>query len=201
VAQRLKDKVRDRITSAALDAFAKRGFRAATMAEIARRAGISTGNIYRYFPDKETLFYTVAPVSFAVEFLELVQRRVRALDGVTDVSHLPPHAPFYAVSENLLAFSIANRLRVIVLLGGAEGTRYETFAARLVRELQKLAVAHYRGLGRHVRSTAALQFALERIWLRTMVEILAASRDEAEIRQKVEAYTRYHLGGLNALFA
>ncbi|HSK08441.1 MAG TPA: helix-turn-helix domain-containing protein [Vicinamibacterales bacterium] len=204
MAQQLKDEVRDRIMSAALDAFASRGFRAATMAGIARRAGISTGNIYRYSPDKETLFDTVVPPSFAREFLQLIRRRVRSLEGVTDVARLPAGSVFRAVAEELLAFSIANRLRVIVLLGRAEGTRYAAFAPRLRAELQGLALAHYRGLGGRVRVTAAHRFALERIyddWLRTMVEILAASRDGAEIRERVEAYSRYHLGGLNALFA
>ena len=108
------------------------------------------------------------------------------------------------MAEKLLSFSTANRLRVVVLLARAQGTRYETFAGRLVAELRKLAVAHYRSLGRQVRVTAALEFALERIydnWLRAMVEILASSRDEAVIGERVEAYSRYHLGGLNALFA
>lgn len=203
MAQHLKDDVRGRILSAALHAFATGGFRAATMAGIARRARISTGNIYRYFPDKDALFYAAVPPSFAVAFLNLLRRRVRALDGVEDVSRLAPDSPFRTVSEDLLAFAIANRERVIVLLGRAGGTRYETVAGRLMAEMQKRAVRHHRRLGRSVRVTPALQFALARIygeWLRTMVEILAASRGETAIRQRVEAYSRYHLGGLNALF-
>ena len=36
--------------------FAERGFAAARMDEVARRAGISKGTLYLYFPDKEALF-------------------------------------------------------------------------------------------------------------------------------------------------
>jgi AcrR family transcriptional regulator len=203
MAQQLKEDVRDRIVSAALDVFAAKGFRASTMAEIAQSAGISTGNIYRYFPDKETLFHFVAPPSFAAALLGLLRRRVRSLDGVNDITGLGTDSPFSTVSEELLSFSIGNRKRVIILLGRGEGTRYQPFAGQLAAELRRLAIGHYRSLGRDLRVAPAQHFALERIyrnWVRTMVEILAASDRETVIRERVEAYSRYHLAGLNALF-
>src|SRR3954449_13048651 len=45
---------RERILAAAADAFAEGGL-AVTMDEIARRAGVGVGTIYRRFPDKELL--------------------------------------------------------------------------------------------------------------------------------------------------
>jgi AcrR family transcriptional regulator len=45
---------RKRILAAAAEAFAERGL-AATMDEIARRAGVGVGTVYRRFPDKEEL--------------------------------------------------------------------------------------------------------------------------------------------------
>jgi AcrR family transcriptional regulator len=44
------------IATAALAAFADNGYAAATMADIAARAGITKGTIYLYFPNKEELF-------------------------------------------------------------------------------------------------------------------------------------------------
>ncbi len=44
------------ILDAALDVFAEKGFHAATMEEIAARAGITKGTIYLYFEGKEELF-------------------------------------------------------------------------------------------------------------------------------------------------
>jgi AcrR family transcriptional regulator len=46
---------RQSIMLAACDVFSRKGVEAATMAEIATRAGISPGAIYRYFPGKEEL--------------------------------------------------------------------------------------------------------------------------------------------------
>lgn len=49
------------ITTAALELFVSKGYRATTTREICRDAGISMGTLYHYFRDKEELFFrTVA---------------------------------------------------------------------------------------------------------------------------------------------
>src|SRR5262252_1741998 len=47
---------REAILSAALDEFSIRGFEAARLDDVARRAGVAKGTIYLYFRDKESLF-------------------------------------------------------------------------------------------------------------------------------------------------
>src|SRR5437764_9289928 len=47
---------RDAILTAALDEFSTRGFEAARLDDVARRAGVAKGTIYLYFRDKESLF-------------------------------------------------------------------------------------------------------------------------------------------------
>lgn len=46
---------RDRILAAALDLFEEHGFDATAVPEIAKRAGVATGSIYRYFASKDEL--------------------------------------------------------------------------------------------------------------------------------------------------
>jgi AcrR family transcriptional regulator len=46
----------DRILDSAFDVFGEHGFQATTLKEIALGAGISSGSVYTYFPDKESLF-------------------------------------------------------------------------------------------------------------------------------------------------
>jgi AcrR family transcriptional regulator len=50
---------REQILEAALRLFSSRGYRATSVREIATAAGISTGNVYHHFPDKETIFRTL----------------------------------------------------------------------------------------------------------------------------------------------
>jgi len=57
--QRRKAARPEEIVVAALDVFVERGFAAARLEEIARRAGVTKGTIYLYFADKEALFEAV----------------------------------------------------------------------------------------------------------------------------------------------
>jgi len=56
--RRAEDRPRE-ICSAALEVFAEKGFAAARLEEIARRAGVSKGTLYLYFKDKAELFRAV----------------------------------------------------------------------------------------------------------------------------------------------
>ena len=63
---------RQTILSAALEEFSTRGFAAARLDDVARRAGVAKGTIYLYFRDKETLFQELvraelSPVVLALE--------------------------------------------------------------------------------------------------------------------------------------
>lgn len=81
---------RDAILAAALEEFSAKGFAAARLDDVAKRAGVAKGTIYLYFADKESLFQELiraemAPVAGALEaaFAEdLPLRRIieRAMD-------------------------------------------------------------------------------------------------------------------------
>lgn len=203
MAQYLKDEVQRAIAEAALRVFADKGFSRATMAEVGARARVSTGNIYRYYESKEALYQALIPDDFVATLRSLLRRRVEALGGVDDVRELEPEATYHVLSRELLAFTVENRLRVIILLARSEGTEHEGFADETVRSLVKLAVGHFRARDPSLRIDDAARRVLERIYRNlvvAMVDILAAFEDEARIRQAVEAYSRYHLAGLKALF-
>ena len=53
------ERSRAQILEAALGLFSRRGYRATNMRDIAEAAGVSTGNVYHQFPDKETIFKTL----------------------------------------------------------------------------------------------------------------------------------------------
>ena len=48
-----------RLLHAAAEVFAEKGYEKAGVAEIARRAGVGAGTVYRHFPTKEALFTAV----------------------------------------------------------------------------------------------------------------------------------------------
>jgi len=58
VVERLAE-TRERILSSALDLVSKGGYRAASVAAVAERAGVATGSVYRHFESKAELFAEV----------------------------------------------------------------------------------------------------------------------------------------------
>ena len=50
------ERSRRQILDAALDLFSHRGFGATSVRDIAERAGVSTGNVYHHFPEKEAVY-------------------------------------------------------------------------------------------------------------------------------------------------
>ncbi len=62
---------RERIVDGALDQLAEGGYASASVAAVARRAGVATGTVYRHFPSKQDLFAEV--------FRRASQREVDAL--------------------------------------------------------------------------------------------------------------------------
>jgi AcrR family transcriptional regulator len=57
--ERRRELTRSTLIDAAADVFAKRGFHAASLEEIAEAAGFTRGAIYKNFENKEELFYAV----------------------------------------------------------------------------------------------------------------------------------------------
>jgi AcrR family transcriptional regulator len=89
--QRRADERPREICAAALEVFAEKGFAAARLDEIARRAGVSKGTLYLYFKDKEALFRAVVQSAIAPN-IEAVTSAISAVD-----------APFAEVVRMLLA--------------------------------------------------------------------------------------------------
>ena len=85
--RRAEDRPRE-ICGAALEVFAEKGFAAAKLDEIAKRAGVSKGTLYLYFKDKEDLFRAVVRDTVAPN-IEAVQQAVLAANlPFSEVAHM-----------------------------------------------------------------------------------------------------------------
>ena len=104
--RRRKDARPEEIVAAALEVFVERGFAAAKLEDVARRAGVTKGTIYLYFENKEALFKavvreTIVPViakgeamaqAFTGSARDLFERLVREywrLVGETALAGIP----------------------------------------------------------------------------------------------------------------
>ena len=117
---------REAILAAALDEFSSKGFAAARLDDVAKRAGVAKGTIYLYFADKETLFQELAR-----SMLTPLIGNFEALAAVD--------LPFSVLAERLVAVVseelIGSRRKDIVRLIISEGTRFPAIADFYYREV------------------------------------------------------------------
>jgi AcrR family transcriptional regulator len=71
------------LIEAAIEVFAEKGFAAARLEEVARRAGVSKGTAYLYFPTKEALF-KAAIREVVVTRIAMSEREVEAWQGSSE---------------------------------------------------------------------------------------------------------------------
>ena len=130
------EEMRMRLLEVAGEMFAARGYAATGMRELAAAAGVSTGSLYHYFPDKLTLF------------AQLVERTVDAdlADLEEALGALPP-----STATRLDAFlKLVRKSEDVLQLQSAVLVEY----ARLARTERGVSLAPSRAA--HVRYCAAL---------------------------------------------
>lgn len=202
MAQRLKESVRASILASAAAAFARDGYRGARLQDVAAVAGVSTGNLYRYFPDKDALFDAIVPRALAARLLRLLRARVRELGTARDWGAMT--AAGSSTAHALLAFFIEYRVASLILIsGGAEGSSLGHVRPAIVQELTRLARGYVRR--HHARPDQIVpQAVLVQTFINTADMIAAILRNYEsadEIAAAFAAFWRYQLAGLQALLA
>ena len=128
---------REAILAAALDEFSLRGFEAARLDDVARRAGVAKGTIYLYFRDKESLFQ------------ELIRAMLTPVVGTIEAMG-EGDLPFRAIADRIAEFFVREiyetRRRDVIRLMIAEGPRFPKLAEFYYREVLSRIIAAMRAL-------------------------------------------------------
>lgn len=71
---------REAIVQAAIEVFGENNFRDSNIREIAKRAGVAEGTIYKYFKDKEDLFFSI-PMEKTKGYVEQLDLHLQGITG------------------------------------------------------------------------------------------------------------------------
>ncbi|MDX1516920.1 MAG: TetR/AcrR family transcriptional regulator [Woeseiaceae bacterium] len=104
------------ITDAAFRVFAKKGYAAARVAEVAEHAGVSKGLLYLYFKTKEELFKAVIK--------SVVMRRVDRLANIVETTELSSTAFLRGPMADFMKSIPGSRVAVVIRLLLAEAPRH-----------------------------------------------------------------------------
>jgi len=134
-----KPSTKERILDAALEIFSQKGFHSATTEEIADRAGVGKGTLYRHFETKEKLFEELVRLR-----LDELEREAGALiDGHDDVltmisKYIQVYLEFFDRNQRLYRLIIQEQLDL------GEHSPYNYFK-RVIRALPNLKRKVYEG--------------------------------------------------------
>lgn len=192
-----------RLLAAARREFLKKGFAGASLREIARQAGLTTGPLYWHFRDKEDLFGAlVAPAwdaLFALHAASVAHYR-EAPDADRARRAIESGRAFV---EDLIGLVRANRTAFRLLLRCADGTRWAGLPAALAR-------AEFEGIGLYeasIRASGAstLPPLPDDVWIILAGGMCAAvlgaavdGDDEASVRETVHRIHDFYVAGVFA---
>ena len=112
---------RAQVLDAALALFSHQGYRATSMREIAEKAGVSTGNVYHHFKDKEAIF------------LELLDIYWRAIDD-----------PDFPINKALRTGGFPENLEAIGLAARESVARYRPYVTLIYVDVVEFEGSHIR---------------------------------------------------------
>ena len=122
----------ERIQQAALEEFSEKGFLGASLRQIVKNAGVTTGAFYGYFSSKEALFASLVEPHAAA----LMGRFMEAQTGFAELPEKEQPAHMGEASGDYVDWMVdyicEHREPVKLLLCRAEGTSYEHFVHNMV---------------------------------------------------------------------
>ena len=122
----------ERIQQAALDEFSEKGFLGASLRQIVKNAGVTTGAFYGYFSSKEALFASIVEPHAAA----LMGRFMKAQTGFAELPEEEQPLHMGEASGDYVNWMVDyicdHREPVKLLLCRAEGTSYEHFIHNMV---------------------------------------------------------------------
>ena len=122
----------EKIQQAALEEFSEKGFLGASLRQIVKNAGVTTGAFYGYFSSKEALFASLVEPHAAA----LMGRFMEAQTGFAELPEQEQPAHMGEASRDYVDWMVdyicEHREPVNLLLCRAEGTSYEHFVHNMV---------------------------------------------------------------------
>ena len=122
----------EKIQQAALEEFSEKGFLGASLRQIVKNAGVTTGAFYGYFSSKEALFASIVEPHAAA----LMGRFMEAQTSFADLPEKEQPAHMGEASGDCVDWMVdyicEHREPVKLLLCRAEGTSYEHFVHNMV---------------------------------------------------------------------
>ena len=122
----------ENILQAAMEEFSDKGFLGASLRQIVKKAGVTTGAFYGYFSSKEALFASIVEPHAQAIMANFMEAQLRFAD--LPKNEQPSHMGIESSSciDWMVDYICEHRDPIKLLLSKAEGTSYENFVHNIV---------------------------------------------------------------------
>ena len=189
----------EKIHKAAMAEFLDKGFQGASLRQIVKNAGVTTGAFYGYFSSKEALFNAlVEPHAAAImgKFME-AQTSFAELPEEQQPSHMGVESGTYL--DWMVDYICQHREPVKLLLTRSEGTSYEHFVHNMVEVEVEYTLQYMEVLRRLGRDIPELSQSLCHIIASGMMgglfEIIVHDMPKEQALRDVEQFRTFYTGG------
>lgn len=122
--QILKEEIKERILAAALNEFEEYGYSHSSMRRIASAAGMTTGNIYRYFENKDGLFGALLHSTYE-KFMDYTLAIKTKIDNTFTVDAIEAFSYIQMVDDTIVELLKDSSTEIKILLTLSQGSAYE----------------------------------------------------------------------------
>ncbi|RKP45474.1 TetR/AcrR family transcriptional regulator [Cohnella endophytica] len=200
--QILKDEIRNKILEAAMREFKREGYAKASMREIAKAAGVTSGNIYRYFANKEQLFDAIVIPVYEQYTARMADMRDKIEGSYSKEAQVTPNYFRNIESAVVELFKIYSG-ELTILLIGSEGSKYENVRSELVYIAFSVLERVFIKANGSMESLNDKELALARMLARSIVEglcLILSDNDEGDtLAHLVDQLLFVHATGIEAL--
>jgi len=190
--QILRESVKHKIISRARDEFLRKGYKNSSMRVIAVSCDLTAGNLYKYFNDKEDLFFAVISPAYK-EFKQFFIHHKHAKDP--SYEHIHPET-IKTMLDDVISIFADYRKEFLIIIDGSEGTRYEKARKDILNVVKGNLVFHLRNM-KYFKSTDVniLTEALSAGFMEGLLEIVRKENDINKIKDLVLIYFMFFIKG------
>lgn len=178
--QYLKEEIKNRIISAALNEFKDKGFLGASMRDIAKNAGVAIGNVYRYFENKDELFNEIMEPVYT-EFIALVFNVGKS----DDLCYNLESQTAKDIADKLMEVFKKYDVELLIMMDKSKGSKFENLKEELVQlvdtRLKNELLPKFRANGVQIQDEF-ITYVIAATFVEGIFIILRNYTDETQIR-------------------
>ncbi len=176
-----KTEIKNKIIKAAMALFAENGYNGSSMRGIAHLAGITPGNIYAYFENKNEILSCILD-----ECVENIQNYITHIyENEIYSSYLIKN-----VSETLTNIVSTHKDEFVILFGNMQGSKYENIKSDIIKAVSKRI---HNALTLHSDYThdMVLSEAIATAYVEGIIKIILNTKDDVQkMKSMVEDFTQ-----------